>query len=129
MTQGPLPMLCGEPQVCGIKQVDMASEVFAGHQSESVWARVLLRVCVCACKPLIMRAQLRIKKVNKVMSLQQKSVTYNGALALLDYHNHHTLVPKPVTQLLCSQRFQRQYKRSAGGRLREFNNYLLVLPI
>lgn len=76
-----------------------------------------------------MRAQLRIKKVNKVMSLQQKSVTYNGALALLDYHNHHTLVPKPVTQLLCSKRFQRQYKCSAGGRLREFNNYLLVLPI
>lgn len=93
-------MLCGEPQVCGIKQVDMASEVFAGHQSESVWARVLLRVCVCACKPLIMRAQLRIKKVNKVMSLQQKSVTYNGALALLDYHNHHTLAAQTCDSIV-----------------------------
>lgn len=69
---------------------------------------------VCACKPLITRTQLRIKKVNKVMSLQQKSATYNRALALLDYHNHHPLVPKPVTQLLCSLCFQMQYRCSAG---------------
>lgn len=89
---------------------------------------------VCACKPLITKTQLRIKKVNKVMSLQQKSATYNRALALLDYHNHHPLVPKPVTQLLCSLCFQMQYRCSAGvgggvGGLGEFNNYLLVLPI
>lgn len=48
------------------------------------------------------------------MSLQQKSATYNRALALLDYHNHHPLVPKPVTQLLCSLCFQMQYRCSAG---------------
>lgn len=66
----------------------MASKVFAGHQSESVWVRT--------CKPLIMRTQSRIKKVNKVTSSQQKSGTYNRALALLDYHNHAE-VPKPVT--------------------------------
>ena len=61
--------------------------------------------CLCACKPLIMRPQLRIRKVNKVMSLQQKFVAHNRALVLLDYHNHHPLVPKPVTQLLCSRCF------------------------
>lgn len=88
-----------------------------------------VRALMRARKPFIMRTQLRIKKVNKVTSLQQKSVTYNRALALLDYHNHHTLVPKPVTQLLCSQCFLVQYKCSAGGELGEFNNYLLVLPI
>lgn len=44
---------------------------------------------VCARKPLIMRSQLRIKEVNKVMSLQQKNLTHNRALALLDYHNRH----------------------------------------
>lgn len=87
----------------------MASKVFAGHQSESV-----VSVCMRGCKPLIIRTQLRIKKVNKVMSLRPKSVTHNRALALLDDHNHRPLVPQPVTQLFCSV-FPEQNKPLVGG--------------
>lgn len=71
--------------------------------------------CLCVSKSLIMRTQLRIKKVNKVMSLEQKSLTYNSALELLNYHNHHPLVFKPETHLLCS--IQTLCRRRVGGNL------------
>lgn len=81
-----------------------------------------LLVLAWVCKPLIARSQSRINKVNKVTGLQQKLVTYNRALALLDYHNHHPLAPEPVTRL-CSQCFRLQYKCSARGWMGESNNY------
>lgn len=51
------------------KQVDIAPKVMLG-----IKVKVFLSVCVClcVCKPLIMRTQLRIRKVNKVTSVQQK---------------------------------------------------------
>lgn len=56
-----------EPQVNRINQVHMASRVFASLQSESL--QLPLHVRVCVCKPLIMRTQLWIRKVNKVTGL------------------------------------------------------------
>lgn len=75
-----------------------------------------------------MRTQSWINKVNKVKGLQQKLVTYNRALALLDYHNHQPLVPKTCDSIVLTV-FPVAVQMFCRGRMGKLNNYLLVLPI